>query len=74
MTLSRRKTIALVGGGTILAAAGVMGYAVTRTPQTALAPWATAGSYDEIRRKALSFALLAPNPHCPAAAPLRQTG
>lgn len=63
MILSRRKAIAIVGGGTILAAAGAMGYVLTRTPQSALAPWATAGSYDEIRRKALSFALLAPNPH-----------
>jgi hypothetical protein len=63
MTLTRRKAIAIVGGGTILAAAGTMGYVVTRTPQSALAPWATAGGYDEIRRKALSFALLAPNPH-----------
>ena len=63
MSLSRRKTLALVGGGVILAAAGATSYTVTRQPRTALTPWQTAGGYDEIRRKALSFALLAPNPH-----------
>ena len=63
MTLSRRKTIALIGGGVIFAAAGATGYAVTRQPQTARKPWELAGSYAEPRQKALSFALLAPNPH-----------
>jgi hypothetical protein len=63
MALSRRKTLALVGGGVIVAAAGATAYTVTRQPETALNPWKTAGSQDEIRRKALSFALLAPNPH-----------
>ena len=64
MTLSRRKMLALIGGGTILAAAsGATAFAVTRTPQRALAPWGLAGSYGEIRRDALSWALLAPNPH-----------
>jgi hypothetical protein len=63
MKLTRRRAIGLVGGGTIFAASGAVGYAVTRTPKTALGPWAVAGDYEEIRRKALSFALLAPNPH-----------
>ena len=63
MTLSRRKTIALIGGGIITAAAATAGVAITRKPQTALKPWAIAGTYTEPRRKALSFALLAPNPH-----------
>ncbi|MEL7461472.1 MAG: twin-arginine translocation pathway signal protein [Pseudomonadota bacterium] len=64
MTLSRRKMLALVGGGTILAATGGAGaFVATRTPQAALAPWDLAGSYGEIRRNALSYALLAPNPH-----------
>jgi len=64
MTLSRRKTLALIGGGTILAAsAGAAAFLTTRTPKTAIAPWELAGSYDDIRKRALSFALLAPNPH-----------
>ncbi|MGI1663777.1 Acg family FMN-binding oxidoreductase [Palleronia sp. KMU-117] len=63
MSLSRRKTLALLGGGVILAATTGAGIAVTRTPRTALAPWEAAGAYDEPRRRALSWALLAPNPH-----------
>lgn len=63
MTLSRRKAIAVLGGGTILAATAGVGYAVTRTPHHALKPWDTAGQETDMRRKALSYALLAPNPH-----------
>ncbi len=63
MTLSRRKTLALIGGGTILAASAGAGFAITRTPRTAHQPWTLAGTYDEPRRRALSWALLAPNPH-----------
>jgi hypothetical protein len=61
--LSRRKTLALIGGGAILAATAGAGLAVTRAPRTALLPWQDAGSYDEPRRRALSWALLSPNPH-----------
>ncbi|MFQ6549671.1 Acg family FMN-binding oxidoreductase [Aestuariibius sp. 2305UL40-4] len=64
MTLSRRKTLALIGGGTVLAAgAASAGFLMTRTPQKALAPWDAAGGYDDPRMRALSYALLAPNPH-----------
>lgn len=63
MTLSRRKMIFLVGGGAVLAAGSAFGYAATRTPQTAYLPWQQAGSYDDPRMRALSWALLAPNPH-----------
>lgn len=64
MTLTRRKTLALIGGGTILAAtAAAAGFVTTRTPTTAQKPWTLAGSYDDPRLNALSFALLAPNPH-----------
>ncbi|MEO1452996.1 MAG: twin-arginine translocation pathway signal protein [Pseudomonadota bacterium] len=64
MTLSRRKMLALAGGGTILAAtAGSAAFLTTRTPTRALEPWETAGGYDDPRMRALSFALLAPNPH-----------
>ena len=63
MTLSRRKTLALIGGGIILAAGGGAGYAVTRRPATAHLPWSRAGGYADARLNALSWALLAPNPH-----------
>ncbi|MBV1885500.1 MAG: twin-arginine translocation pathway signal protein [Parvibaculaceae bacterium] len=64
MTLSRRKMIGLVGGGVVLAAtASAGGFLATRRPERALAPWSLAGSYTEPRMKALSFAILAPNPH-----------
>ncbi len=61
--LSRRQSLALLGGGAILAAGGATGFSVTRKPQTALAPWRAAGGYDEPRMHALSYAILAPNPH-----------
>jgi hypothetical protein len=63
MTLSRRKTLALLGGGFVLAAAGGSAFAVTRRPDRAVAPWAQAGGYDDPRLRALSYAILAPNAH-----------
>ncbi len=63
--MNRRKFLTLIGGGTILAAGAAFGgFAATRTPSKALQPWHDAGSaYSEPRRKALSYAILAPNPH-----------
>ena len=63
MTLSRRKFLALVGGGCVVAAGGALGQAVTRTPQAAALPWEMAGTYADPRMRALSWALLAPSPH-----------
>lgn len=64
MTLSRRKMIGLVGGGVILAATvSAGGFLATRRPARALAPWSSAGNYAEPRMRALSYAILAPNPH-----------
>jgi hypothetical protein len=63
MTQSRRKFLKIIGGGTIVAAAGMGGFVTTRTPTKALAPWDLAGSYEDPRMQALSYALLAPNPH-----------
>ena len=63
MSLTRRKSLALIGGGLIVATSAGTGYAVTRTPRTANLPWKLAGGHDEPRRRALSWALLAPNPH-----------
>lgn len=63
MNRSRRNILALIGGGVILAAGAGMASIATRQPRTALLPWETAGLETEPRRRALSFALLAPNPH-----------
>lgn len=63
MPLTRRKTLALIGGGTILAATSAAGFAVTRMPEQAIAPWDAAGGYADARLRALSYAILAPNPH-----------
>lgn len=59
--MNRRKFLALVGGGIVIAAGG--GYAATRTPTKALEPWGQAGTYSDPRLNALSYAILAPNPH-----------
>ena len=61
MALTRRKMIGLIGGGVVLAAAG--GFLTSRRPTKALTPWSSAGNYTEPRMRALSFAILAPNPH-----------
>jgi hypothetical protein len=61
---TRRQILKVLGGGVIVAAAGTTGWALTRDPSAARAPWAAAGGAEEdVRRKALSFAILAPNPH-----------
>lgn len=64
MAVSRRKALAIIGGGTILAAGSAGGlFAATRTPSRALEPWQLAGGYQDRRKQALSYAVLAPNPH-----------
>ncbi len=62
MTLTRRQTLAVIGGGVILAG-GAAGAHVSRAPNDALAPWKNAGTYSDPRKSALSWAILAPNPH-----------
>ncbi|ROU01297.1 twin-arginine translocation pathway signal protein [Histidinibacterium lentulum] len=61
--MSRRRTLALIGGGTILAATGGVAWEVTRPLTDAVAPWDLAGSYPDPRMRALSWAILAPNSH-----------
>lgn len=61
--MNRRKFLTLAGGGVILAAGGIGTFAATRTPTKALAPWGMAGGYSDPRMNALSYAILAPNPH-----------
>ncbi|MEM1317029.1 MAG: twin-arginine translocation pathway signal protein [Pseudomonadota bacterium] len=61
--MKRRQFLAVIGGGVVLAA-GAATMRVTRSAAEAAAPWKAAGSeYEEVRRKALSYAILAPNPH-----------
>jgi len=62
--MDRRKFLAIAGGGVVLAAAGRLGALATRTPDKASQPWSDAGSlYTDPRKRALSYANLAPNPH-----------
>lgn len=64
MPMSRRSTLALIGGGVVLAATvPAVGFIATRSPDAAFAPWDRAGTYSDPRMRALSYALLAPNPH-----------
>lgn len=64
MTLTRRTTLAMLGGGAVIVAtASASTFLATRTPEKALAPWNAAGTYEDPRLFALSHALLAPNPH-----------
>ncbi len=63
--MNRRQFLSIVGGGVVIAAGGVGGCTVVDSvPDAALKPWQSAGSlYTEPRRNALSYAILAPNPH-----------
>ena len=63
--MKRRDFLRIVGGGTVLAATGLAGgFVATRRPDRALAAWDAPGSgYADPRLQALSFAILAPNPH-----------
>ena len=62
--MRRRKLLSLVGSAGVIVAATGVGFVTTRTPKDALKPWDSAGSiYSEPIRRALSYAILAPNPH-----------
>ena len=67
MPPSRRNILKIAGSTAVIAAAGgagIAGFAATRTPTEALKPWSSAGGgYDDPRLRALSYAILAPNPH-----------
>lgn len=65
-SFNRRKFLMLTGGGIVVAAgASATAFALTRTPERALEPWDRAGApdYEDPRMRALSYAILAPNPH-----------
>lgn len=62
--MKRRHFLGLIGGGTIVAATASAGVVATRATKTAQLPWEMAGAgYSDIRKRALSWAILAPNPH-----------
>ncbi|MEO9823046.1 MAG: twin-arginine translocation pathway signal protein [Paracoccaceae bacterium] len=61
--MNRRNFLKLAGGGVVFAAGGAAVFSATATPRKALAPWENAGSYSDPRMHALSYAILAPNPH-----------
>lgn len=62
--ISRRSFLYILGGGAIVAA-GTGLWAGTRDPVNARAPWAydLQNTYPDPIRRALSYAILAPNPH-----------
>lgn len=61
---TRRNILKLIGGGTIAAATGAGAFIALNQPSRAARhAWRTAGNETEYRRRALSYALLAPNPH-----------
>ncbi len=62
--MNRRKFLKIAGTSAVVLAAGGAGFIATRTPTRALRPWRDAGSlYSDPMRRALSYAILAPNPH-----------
>lgn len=63
--MNRRRFLTIAGSsGVILAAAGIGGFVATRSPVSALQPWKSTNSgYPDPMRRALSYAILAPNPH-----------
>ncbi|MDJ0652595.1 MAG: hypothetical protein QNJ40_00455 [Xanthomonadales bacterium] len=65
--MRRRQFLKIAGtSGVILAATGIGAgaFIATRSPTRAMAPWNQAGSlYQDPMRNALSYAVLAPNPH-----------
>ncbi len=63
--MKRRQFLKIAGTSSIIiAATGIGTYLSTRTPTAALRPWKSANSkYNDPMRRALSYAILAPNPH-----------
>lgn len=61
---TRRAVLWTAGSALVIAGVAGGGWALTRTPRKALAPWSAAGgSFGDPRLDALAFAILAPNPH-----------
>lgn len=60
--MKRRKFLKIVGGAAVLAGASTYIWAAP-TAKSARAPWRDAGQYNDPMMFALSYAILAPNPH-----------
>ncbi len=60
---ARRTVLRLLGGAALVSAAGGTAWALTRDPAAAREPWQAAGTTGDPRLDALSWAVLAPNPH-----------
>lgn len=64
MERSRRRSLSLLGGGIVIAAGGAGAFIAANQPSSAARfPWRDAGRATDPRRRALSYAILAPNPH-----------
>lgn len=62
--MNRRNFLKIAGSTAVIVAASGAVFVATRTPAKALKPWQDAGSiYTDPMRRALSYAILAPNPH-----------
>ena len=61
---TRRKLLKIAGGGVLLSALGLGAWSGTRNSTSARSPWTpSSATNDDPRYHALSYALLAPNPH-----------
>lgn len=64
MAETRRSILRTGGAAVVVIGASVAGWSLTRAPKLAREPWAKAGtSFGDPRLDALSYAILAPNPH-----------
>ncbi len=64
MSVGRRSILKMVGASAVVLTAGGGAFLLTRTPTSALSPWnVPGGRHADPRMRALSHAILAPNPH-----------
>ena len=62
--INRRQLLKVGAASMVVTGAGLGIFGATRRPATALSPWQDdAHNYDDPRLRALSYAILAPNPH-----------
>lgn len=64
MALSRRNFILIAGSTAVVAAAGKAVFDLDKMPASAITAWSKPGSSEsDVRKRILSYAILAPNPH-----------